>query len=270
MNNILKRVISLLLVSLSTCQIPKLPSHIGKGYDILYGNPLTNIRDLGFRNQIFNLSYTQRHKTDNEKYLIPDGTAATDENGCKFEDKTEEITGEQSYQNSLRQSVEVKGGYEGPIASVSFTLSVDYQKAKTETSSEKKVVYLSKGECVYYTLEMPSYETLPLSNDFISGVKKINKGEATWSKFIENYGTHYVDKVTFGGRMVISTKFSQKDCASLKASQIDISASLSASYGGFSGSASTNTGLAEKFAKATSKMSPVRTGFLRTGLKDDE
>jgi hypothetical protein len=188
---------------------------------------------------------------------------ATVENRCSFDSKTEEITGAQSYQNSLKQSVEVEGGYDGMIASVSFMLSTNFEKAKKETSSEKKVVYLSKGECSYYTLDMPGYETLPLTKDFISGVRLSIKNR-DWSKFIENYGTHYVDKVTFGGRMVISTKFSQTQCEILKSSNIDIGASLSATYAVARASISSNTQLATDFAKATSKMKREDT-YIYTG-----
>jgi hypothetical protein len=271
MNKILESLITLLLVSLSTCQnVPKLPVHTGKGYNLLEGDPLSHSTDPGIKKQIFFLSYLLKQETEDGKYLIPDGSTSNKEETNGFSSKSEEITGSQSYQESLSQFAKVSAAYAGPIASVSFSASVGYQKAKTETSSDKKVVYLSKGECVRYTLNFPIYDTLPLDKDFISGVYNALRNKTGWFSLIDTYGTHFLDKVTLGGRMIISTSFSQKDCLFLKSKNIDIDVSLSASYYGFTGSVESKTKIANDFEKATSKMNIKNEYFYAGGKPNSE
>ena len=269
MNKIFTFIFSLLLVSLSTC-IPKLPVHVGKGYDILQGNPLTDTIDPGFQNQIFSYSYEQKLTTEDGNYLIPDGMRATVEASCSFDSNSKEVTGEHSYQESLKQSVSVEGGYNNGIASASFTASVNYQSANEETVSDKRVVYYSNGQCAKYTLTVPSFDTLPLENDFIFGVGRAYSGEMDWSLLISRYGTHYVVKETLGGRMVISTSFSLQDIQFLKSNSIDINAGLKASYAEFSGSVNSGTEKASKFNKATSNMNVIKRYIYIGGESNDE
>ena len=269
MNKIFIFLIFFLFVSLSTC-IPKLPVHVGKGYDILHGNPLAETIDPGFQNQIFSYSYKQKRTTEDGKYLIPDGMRATVEASCTFGSDSKEVTGVKSYQDSLKASVSVEGGYDGGIASASFTASVDYQSAKEETSSEKRVVYYSKGDCEKYTLTVPSFNTLPLDTDFIVGVRRAYEGKIEWSSLISRYGTHYVVKETLGGRMVISTSFSLQDFQFLKSNSIDINAGLKASYWGFSGSVSGGTEKASKYNTATSNMNVIKRYIYIGGESNEE
>lgn len=52
-------LISLLLIS-QILAIPRLPLYIGKGYDILVGNPLSEEGvDPGFQHEIFEFAYTK-------------------------------------------------------------------------------------------------------------------------------------------------------------------------------------------------------------------
>jgi hypothetical protein len=258
MNTILKFFITFLLVSLSSC-IPKLPLHVGNGYDIFYGNPFTNKLDPGFRSQIFSFTYSSQQQTDDESYLIPDGMRSTTESACAFDSKSQEITGAQSYQESLKQAVSVEGGYDNGIAAVSFTASVAYKSTQEMMTSENRIVYFSTGTCEEYTLTAPSYETLPLEKDFVLGVTNAYAGVITWSSFITRYGTHYVIEETLGGRMVISTSFSKKDVQFLKSNEIEIGVGLQASYGPASGKVDSTTEMASKFAKATSNMNIIKS-----------
>ena len=268
MNTILKFFITFLLLSLSSC-IPKLPLHVGNGYDIFYGNPFTNKLDPGFRSQIFSFTYSSQQQTNDESYLIPDGMRSTTESACAFDSKSQEITGAQSYQESLKQAVSVEGGYDNGIAAVSFTASVAYKSTQEMMTSENRIVYFSTGSCEEYTLTAPAFDTLPLENDFIVGVtdaytKKI------WSSFINRYGTHYVITETLGGRMVISTSFSKKDVEFLKSNEIDIGVGVKASYGFVSGKVDSNTAMASKFTKATSNMNIINSYIYVGGVTNSD
>jgi hypothetical protein len=52
----------------------KLPLYVGRGYDLLEGNPLSNKVDPGFSQGIFAFNYDKKKTTDDERYLIPDET----------------------------------------------------------------------------------------------------------------------------------------------------------------------------------------------------
>ena len=50
----------------------RLPLYIGRGYDVLEGNPLSSKVDPGFAQGIFVLKYTEGKTTEDGKYLVPD------------------------------------------------------------------------------------------------------------------------------------------------------------------------------------------------------
>jgi hypothetical protein len=269
MNTILNFFNTFLLVSLSSC-IPRLPLHVGKGYDLFSGNPFTNKLDPGFRSQIFSFTYKSQQQTDDDSYLIPDDIESTTESSCAFDSNTQEITGAQSYQESLKEAVSVEGGYDNGIAAASFTASVAYKSTQEMTTSQNRIVYFSTGTCEQYTLTAPSYETLPLEKDFILGVTNAYAKIILWSSFITRYGTHCVIEETLGGRMVISSSFSKKDVQFLKSNEIEIGVGLQASYGPVSGKVDSTTDMASKFTKATSNMNIIKSYIYVGGEPNSE
>lgn len=48
---------------------PKIPSYLGKGYDIVYGNPSTNTIDPGFRYEVIAFDYKDGITTEDKKFL---------------------------------------------------------------------------------------------------------------------------------------------------------------------------------------------------------
>jgi len=57
-------IVLLLVVTLqSPTDLPKLPLYIGRGYDLLEGNPLSNKVDPGFSHGIFLFKYNQKKIT---------------------------------------------------------------------------------------------------------------------------------------------------------------------------------------------------------------
>jgi hypothetical protein len=52
---------------------PKLPVYIARGYNILKGNPFTNIADPGFTSSIFKPTYNKGLTTEDQRFLLPDG-----------------------------------------------------------------------------------------------------------------------------------------------------------------------------------------------------
>lgn len=67
-------ILGLFLVTLQAFADPprKLPIYVGRGYDLLEGNPLSNKVDPGFSQGIFAFNYNKEKTTDDDRYLIPD------------------------------------------------------------------------------------------------------------------------------------------------------------------------------------------------------
>lgn len=80
-----------------------MPEFIGKGYNLLAGNPFTNHIDEGFTSPIFQLTYDKNQETQDGKYKIPDHTHSSEIPSCSMKSKVLEYTGTQNYQKELAQ-----------------------------------------------------------------------------------------------------------------------------------------------------------------------
>lgn len=52
--------------------IAKIPAYLGKGYDVVFGNPSSGGVDPGFKYDVFTLLYKNGDRTDSPQFLIPD------------------------------------------------------------------------------------------------------------------------------------------------------------------------------------------------------
>ena len=77
---------------------PRLLSFLGKGYNLISGNPYTDKIDEGFRTTVFDFAYSKKLTTDDGKYLIPDFTYSSLGKSCSLEAKTSSFSGTESYQ----------------------------------------------------------------------------------------------------------------------------------------------------------------------------
>ena len=64
--------------------LPKLPMYAGLGFNLIEGNPLSNTVDPGFKHPALKLAYTKNKKTDDGRYLIPDGVLSRLTSSCSF------------------------------------------------------------------------------------------------------------------------------------------------------------------------------------------
>ena len=65
----------------------RIPSYLGKGYHLIQGNPFTDRIDPGFKNEIFEFTYTKGLVTDDGKYSIPDFTHSAASLACSLQSK---------------------------------------------------------------------------------------------------------------------------------------------------------------------------------------
>ncbi len=64
--------------------LPKLPMYAGLGFNLIEGNPLSNSVDPGFKHPTVKLTYSKNKKTDDGRYLIPDGVLSRLTSSCSF------------------------------------------------------------------------------------------------------------------------------------------------------------------------------------------
>lgn len=57
---------------------------MGRGYNILEGNPIVNQLDPGFKYPIFQFTYEDQQTTEDGAYLIPDGMMSRQQYACSF------------------------------------------------------------------------------------------------------------------------------------------------------------------------------------------
>lgn len=80
------RFLLLLCLLASAISMKRLPEYLGRGYNIMVGNPFTNSKDEGFTNKYnpFVLSYDQGKTTSDGSFLIPDNSQPLTLNDCNF------------------------------------------------------------------------------------------------------------------------------------------------------------------------------------------
>lgn len=114
---------------------PKIPNYLGKGYDVVQGNPSTNSIDPGFKYEVIVFDYKTGATTEDKKFILPDGISFQKSQSCSYSSTVSEFRGTQSYQEDLKVNVKIGGGYDGPAVKASFTASTGYKnmQKKIET-----------------------------------------------------------------------------------------------------------------------------------------
>ena len=85
--------------------------HVGRGYHILFGNPRDEKEfDKGFRNPLFEYTYTKKKTTEDGKWLIPDQVVERKISTCSFSTIVNQFRGTKSYQDDLKTAAKVAAG----------------------------------------------------------------------------------------------------------------------------------------------------------------
>ena len=110
----------------------RIPSFLGKSYNLLKGNPLADKIDPGFGYTIFDFAYTQSRTTDDGRYMVPDFTNPTDATSCSLETHAEAFSGTLSYQQYLRNILNIDT-HAGFLVESSFSFSSDFSSFTSAT-----------------------------------------------------------------------------------------------------------------------------------------
>jgi hypothetical protein len=111
----------------------KLPLYVGRSYDLLSGNPLSDQVDPGFEHSIFEFSYNNKDTTEDGRYLIPDGVSHRKVSSCTFSTDIRTYRGTESYQQELKTKATISGGYKGALVEAAFSSSASYQSISKST-----------------------------------------------------------------------------------------------------------------------------------------
>ena len=106
-----------------------------------------------------------------------------------------------NFMNSLSVSANLQGGGFG----FEFSASASYQKSTSDMASREYVYIISKAQCTSYFSQVEVSDPPPFHAGFLKLAKDLGNAQASAqqvtsdvNKFIETYGTHYLDEVTFG------------------------------------------------------------------------
>jgi hypothetical protein len=105
----------------------RLPLYVGRSYNLLSGNPLSDQVDPGFEHAIFEFSYINKDTTEDGKYLVPDGVSNRKVSSCTFSTDIRTYRGTQSYQEDLKVKATISGEYKGSLVDGAFSSSASYQ-----------------------------------------------------------------------------------------------------------------------------------------------
>jgi len=234
--------------------------YLGVGYDIIFGNPQgdqSSQLDPGFRANVVTLEWCQNMEclSRDMQFLQPLHGFARPEHTCYASEQTVTETSMSDYQSSLAFDASVEGEVDGIVASGAFSASYGYnsfQQDVVETSSER---YELNSYCLQYFAAINPTDTLTLDPFYQAQLDIITANPDDvdkWMAFFEVFGTHYVSKLHLGGKMSQQITIKSSDVSSLVSSGHDVAATISGSYGVFSGSASAGMSISEEAQTALS------------------
>jgi len=216
------------------------------GYHILKGNPFTagSAHDPGFTNFIF----VPTEKDAQNRYKLVDGITTTDSKGCDLTMHTESISTVEELQKKTGKKISMGSGYTSnyeaevsaeikgvgvkttipPMIDSSFSSSKEFNENERFFTGTQGILTLNEATCATYSYRIKDYKPPPLTDDFIAAVNRLYQVRSSSSsvkqnefdKFIDNFGTHFIDSAIMGGRMAITRRYSRDEFQRSTDSQI--------------------------------------------------
>jgi hypothetical protein len=196
---------------------------LGFGYDLLHGNPrdTSGFGDSGFRTSIFTFSDTQKQKTSDGKWDIPDKTTSQSMSACSSRQTQTMINSAYSYKRAVETGIDISGNFFG----VEFDFSIDTEHVRETTETQKSIFSQIDAMCSAYKLTMFMYDHPPVSSNFLAGVKSLpdSYDEDAYMNFLRDFGTHVVTQMILGGRWGWQSEFKLDDFKLLMDDSVDVS-----------------------------------------------
>ena len=204
--------------------------------------------DEGFRQPVRRLDFTGMSITRDNKFLTPDGSYSIPYRSCSRSHSMEDTSTEEAYQGSF--SRDVAGSLSGSSGGFSASGSASYatRTQRASAASERQATFQAKSYCTKYkvgwlqggVLTRPE-EVMPQLATVLGQVLKTYKvmkaclegsplrqrmwdlARAQWLEVFRTFGTHIVDEITLGGKVVFTKMLSESATEDAKQEGVDIS-----------------------------------------------
>lgn len=157
-----------------------------------------------------------------QEFTVPLGTTVRYTSFCQYDSVSDEISTESDYRRSLSKessfdhSLSFQGQYQFPSFAVALDAKVAWSGSEKmdsfRSSSEtlNMVSFEARAVCSEYHVSFNPYSAIYLDPDFKAAVDALpstytSRNSNHFRKFINAYGTHYVDMVELGAKRVLST-----------------------------------------------------------------
>jgi len=188
-----------LLAALANAQTDKhkVIEYIGKGYDIVVGDPHANGFDPGWRAPVINTKWILEEYEDR----------VNDVNFCSYDSIASAISGSESAQTSMKKTWSDKIDVDFPfLAKIAYTSSKSVQSMSKSALESETHFFEAVASCQLYQITMPPpFLKYNFTDEFVAAVSSLDWNSTDPSSamtVVEAFGTHISRKVAMGGQMV--------------------------------------------------------------------
>ncbi|XP_955479.1 perforin-related protein, putative [Theileria annulata] len=213
----------------------KIPSleYLGCGYDILFGNPLSDpelLVDPGFRDPIISYSIMFKKEKLFRKISYSNITNAWIRPliECKRSNSRSVVDSMEKYKDMI--SVDSDIGVSSIDESAKFSLSANYSEINDLLKNNKNKIYVDKSYCFLLEAALPIHNSLKITKSFATAMNKLSKDFSNhtkdcnpikytddknskdckeikkWMDLFEQFGTHFSYNIKLGGRITYITQ----------------------------------------------------------------
>ena len=226
---------------------------LGLGYELAKASARPTVLpfDPGFRAPIFD---SMRHDTEktltaDHRFLVPSFVNAVECSACQGISNVDAMTTFDEYKEAQTSQTSSGLGIKIPLTEmaifdeilplmspkleIGFSSNQEHRVAEHEFESKKEMRVESLSMCSAYCASMASYNLSysDFSANFIEAVRQIRPNRASYSRFIDTFGTHFVSGVVMGSALYRVVKFDQSEWAKMNEKYDKIEKSMSISLG---------------------------------------
>ena len=171
--------------------------YLGKGYNIITGDPHADHTDPGWKADIFDSAWITAHGQ------------ANDVNICSFESVASAISGGGSAQAALNKDTTLSASVGVWLAKISYTGSDSVNSMNKSAWSESTHFEDSRAACeIMYATLPPPFVPYTFTDDFAASARTLPNAsglaaDTQLAEWMGYYGTHFASGVTMGGQMVL-------------------------------------------------------------------
>ncbi len=219
---------------------------LGVGYDVVWTDPedwtKNSVQGVGVRPRVFEFLSNPDPKDPNATIEIPKlnrdailrrkplGVKAETNAVFKWDENLVYVQSTSDFQTANETSVSAGGGFAG----VAFSASASFGNVQQKTAAEGKTVASKNGAFRGLKMEIDFNQPQKFTPEFIGAVQKLDNNPATYSAFINNWGTHFSKVATIGAKCAYTLQFSNSDVGTRFKDNIAFKGSVSGSVAGVS------------------------------------